>query len=432
MTAMIPLGCRSGESGDCVARLFTAFAAPTIRIVSYAHRTMSTPELTSKLPRVGTTVFSIMSALASQHNAINLGQGFPDFECDPRLIDAVTEAMRQGHNQYPLMTGVPLLRERVAQKMAAIHGVRYDAQNEVTITSGATQGILSAILAVVRAGDEVIVLEPCYDSYSPNIELAGGVPVPVRLKPESFDVDWDALSAAITRRTRAIIVNSPHNPSARVWTAGDWDRLAELIGNREIWVFSDEVYEHMVFDRQDHVSAARHPLIRDRAFVISSFGKTFHVTGWKIGTVCAPAPLTTEFRKVHQYTVFTANSAMQHGIAAYLGDPAPYLNLPAFYQAKRDRFAAGLTATSLKLLPCEGSYFQCVSYAEVPALRDLNERECCQWLTREIGVTPIPVSAFYSSPAEQKTIRFCFAKRDETLDAALKKLAALGSAKAGA
>ena len=387
---------------------------------------MSALQLKTKLPRVGTTVFSVMSALATQHSAINLGQGFPDFECDPRLIDAVSEAMRQGHNQYPLMTGVPLLRERVAHKMEAIHGVRYDPQTEVTITSGATQGILSAILAVVRADDEVIMLEPCYDSYSPNIELTGGVPVPVRLKLGSFDVDWDALSAAITSRTRAIIVNSPHNPSGRVWTAADWDRLAELIGSREIWVVSDEVYEHMVFDQQDHVSAARHPLIRDRAFVISSFGKTFHVTGWKIGTVCAPAPLSAEFRKVHQYTVFTANSAMQHGIATYLGDPAPYLNLPAFYQAKRDRFAAGLAATPLRLLPCEGSYFQCVTYADVPVLRDLSERECCEWLTREIGVTPIPVSAFYSSSAEQKTIRFCFAKRDATLDTALARLAALG------
>jgi methionine aminotransferase len=393
---------------------------------------MSALQLKSKLPRVGTTVFSVMSALATQHNAINLGQGFPDFECDPRLIDAVSAAMRAGHNQYPLMTGVPLLRERVAQKMEAIHSVRYDPQTEVTITSGATQGILSAILAVVGAGDEVIVLEPCYDSYSPNIELAGGVPVPVRLKAESFDVDWDALSAAITDQTRAIIVNSPHNPSGRVWTARDWDHLAELIANREIWVISDEVYEHMVFDGQDHVSAARHPLIRDRAFVISSFGKTFHVTGWKIGTVCAPAALTTEFRKVHQYTVFTANSAMQHGIATYMADAGPYMNLPTFYQSKRDRFAAGLKGTSLQLLPCEGSYFQCVSYANVPGLRDFSERECCEWLTREIGVTPIPVSAFYSSPAEQKIIRFCFAKRDETLDGALSRLAQLGSARTGA
>ncbi len=393
---------------------------------------MSVLHLESKLPRVGTTVFSVMSALAAGHNAINLGQGFPDFDCDPRLIDAVTDAMRQGHNQYPLMPGVPLLRERVAQKMLAIHGVRYDAQTEVTITAGATQGVLSTILAVVRSGDEVIVLEPCYDSYGPNIELAGGVTVPVRLKSENFDVDWAALSAAITDRTRAIIVNTPHNPSGRVWTAGDWERLSELIQGREIWVISDEVYEHMVFDGQAHVSAARHPLIRARAFVISSFGKTFHVTGWKIGTVCAPAPFSTEFRKVHQYTVFTANSAMQHGIATYLGDAAPYLNLPAFYQSKRDRFAEGLTGTSLRLLPCEGSYFQCVSYADVPLLRDLSERECCAWLTRELGVTPIPVSAFYSSPAEQKTIRFCFAKRDETLDSALSRLVALGAAGAGA
>ena len=387
---------------------------------------MSALQLKTKLPRVGTTVFSVMSALAAQHNAINLGQGFPDFECDPRLIDAVADAMRSGHNQYPLMTGVPQLRERVADKMQAIHGVRYDPQTEVTITSGATQGILSAILAVVRAGDEVIVLEPCYDSYIPNIELAGGVAIPVRLKAITFAVDWDALSAAITSRTRAIIVNSPHNPSGRVWSAGDWDRLAELIAGREIWVFSDEVYEHMVFDGQDHVSAARHPLIRDRAFVISSFGKTFHVTGWKIGTVCAPAALTTEFRKVHQYTVFTANSAMQHGIATYLGDSGPYLNLPAFYQAKRDRFATGLKNTALRILPCEGSYFQCVSYADVPLLRDLSERDCCEWLTREMGVTPIPVTAFYSSPSEQKTIRFCFAKRDATLDSAISRLAALG------
>lgn len=387
---------------------------------------MSAPHLKTKLPRVGTTVFSVMSALATQYGAINLGQGFPDFECDPRLIDAVTEAMRAGENQYPLMTGVPLLRERVANKMAAIHGVHYDSQNEVTITSGATQGILSAILAVVRSGDEVIVLEPCYDSYIPNIELAGGVAVPVRLKPMTYAVDWEALSAAITPRTRAVIVNSPHNPSGRVWSADDWERLAELIAAREIWVFSDEVYEHMVFDGQQHLSAARHPRIRERAFVISSFGKTFHVTGWKIGTVCAPAALTIEFRKVHQYTVFTANSAMQHGIAAFLADSAPYLNLPSFYQAKRDRFAAGLMCTSLQLLPCEGSYFQCVSYANVPLLRNLAERECCEWLTREMGVTPIPVTAFYSAPAEQKIIRFCFAKRDATLDGAIARLAALG------
>ena len=384
---------------------------------------MTAPILQSKLPRVGTTVFSVMSALAAEHNAINLGQGFPDFDCDPRLVDAVTNAMKAGHNQYPLMTGVALLRQRVAAKVAALHGVRYDANTEVTITSGATQGILSAILAVVRAGDEVIVLEPCYDSYIPNIELAGGVAVPVPLLAGSLAPDFDAIAAAITPKTRAIIVNSPHNPSGRVWSAALWDTLADLIAERDIWLFSDEVYEHMVFDGAEHQSAARNPRLRDRAFIISSFGKTFHVTGWKVGTVCAPAALTVEFRKVHQYTVFTANSAMQHGIAEYLHDPTPYLTLPAFYQAKRDRFAAGLAGTPLRLLPCEGSYFQCVSYADVPVLRDLTERAASEWLTREIGVTPIPLSAFYSRATEQQTIRFCFAKADATLDGALLRLA---------
>lgn len=383
---------------------------------------MTAPILQSKLPRVGTTVFSVMSALAARHGAINLGQGFPDFDCDPRLVDAVIAAMKQGHNQYPLMTGVPLLRERVAAKVEALHGVRYDAASEVTITAGATQGILSTILAVVRPGDEVVVLEPCYDSYVPNIELAGGIAVPVRLQAGSFEPDFDRIAAAISPRTRAIIVNSPHNPSGRVWNASHWQTLAEIIAGRDLWVISDEVYEHMVFDGQPHLSAALHPDIRDRAFVISSFGKTFHVTGWKIGTVCAPAALTAEFRKVHQYTVFTANSAMQHGIADYLGNPAPYLELPAFYQAKRDRFAAGLRGTGLRVMPCEGSYFQCASYADVAPIRDLDERACCEWLTAEIGVTPIPVSAFYSAPAEQKIVRFCFAKRDETLDAAIARL----------
>lgn len=383
------------------------------------------PTLQSKLPKVGTTVFSVMSALAAQHGSINLGQGFPDFGCDPRLIEAVTAAMQAGHNQYPLMPGVAVLRERVSAKFEAIHGVRYDPGTEVTVTSGATQGILSTILAVVRPGDEVIVLEPCYDSYIPDIELAGGVAVTVPLAVGSFAPDMDRIAAALTPRTRAIVVNTPHNPSGRVWQAEHWCQLADLLAGREVWVVSDEVYEHMVYDGTPHLSAARFPGIRERAFVISSFGKTFHVTGWKIGTVCAPAPLTAEFRKVHQYTVFTANSAMQHGIAEYLRDPAPYRDLPAFYQAKRDRFAAGLAATPLAALPCEGSYFQCASYADVSTLRDMSEAACCEWLTREVGVTPIPVSAFYATPTEQKVIRFCFAKRDETLDIAIARLQGL-------
>jgi methionine transaminase len=385
-----------------------------------------TPTLHTKLPKVGLTIFSVMSALAVKHNAVNLGQGFPDFDCDPKLIDAVTEAMKAGHNQYPLMTGNPQLRALVSAKMQALHGAHYDPASEVTITSGATQGILSSILALVRPGDEVIVLEPCYDSYVPNIELAGGVAVPVHLTHGTFAPDFDAISAAITSKTKAIIVNTPHNPSGRTWSVAQWIKLSQIIASREIFVFSDEVYEHMVFDGAPHISASQINGIRDRAFVISSFGKTLHVTGWKIGTVCAPAALTTEFRKVHQYTVFTANSAMQQGIATYLADPNSYLNLPAFYQAKRDRFAAGLRETSLRLLPCEGSYFQSASYENNATLRDMTERECCEWMTRELAVTPIPMSAFYSSPTEQKIVRFCFAKKDETLGTALARLAQLG------
>jgi methionine transaminase len=383
---------------------------------------MTTPQLHSKLPNVGTTIFSVMSALAAKHQAVNLGQGFPDFGCDRALIEAVYAAMRGGHNQYPLMAGNPLLRERVSAKFEAIHGVRYDPNTDVTITSGATQAILSTILAIVRTGDEVIVLEPCYDSYIPNIELAGGLAVPVHLKHGTFEPDFDAISNAITSKTRAIIVNTPHNPSGRTWSLANWYTLAMRIADRNIFVLSDEVYEHMVYDGKAHVSAACEPVLRDRAFIISSFGKTFHVTGWKIGTVCAPAALTTEFRKVHQYTVFTANSAMQQGIAEYLANPAPYTNLPAFYQGKRDRFVAALSHTPLTALACEGSYFVCANYEKVVAIRDMSEREACEWMTREIGVTPIPVSAFYSMPTEQKIIRFCFAKRDDTLDEAARRL----------
>jgi methionine transaminase len=380
------------------------------------------PHLETKLPKVGTTIFSVMSALAAKHQSVNLGQGFPDFDCDPALIDAVTRAMRAGHNQYPLMTGNPRLRERVSTKFEAIHGVRYDANTEITITSGATQAILSAILAIVHAGEEVIVLEPCYDSYIPNIELAGGVAVPVHLKHGTFEPDFDAIAAAITPKTRAIIVNTPHNPSGRAWSSEQWHRLGDLLEGKNIFVLSDEVYEHMVFDGKPHVSAACDPRLREHAFIISSFGKTFHVTGWKIGTVCAPAALSAEFRKVHQYTVFTANSAMQEGLAEYLADPLPYANLPRFYQAKRDRFVAALAHTPLRALACEGSYFVCASYENVPAIRDLTEREASEWMTREIGVTPIPVSAFFSTPTEQRIVRFCFAKRDDTLGEAAERL----------
>lgn len=378
-----------------------------------------TPAFPSKLPQVGTTIFTVMSALAAEHGAVNLGQGFPDFHCDPALIDAVDRAMRAGHNQYPPMAGVPALREAVAAKIAALHARRYDANTEITITAGATQAILTSILATVHAGDEVIVLDPCYDSYAPNVELAGGTVVRVPLTPGSFRPDFGKIAAAITPRTRALIINSPHNPSATIWTAEDMRTLEELLAPTDVLLISDEVYEHMVFDGAQHESAARFPGLAARAFIVSSFGKTFHVTGWKVGTVAAPAALTAEFRKVHQFNVFTVNTPMQHGLATYLQNAAPYLQLPAFYQAKRDLFRQGLEGSRLRLLPSTGSYFQCV---DISAVSDLNESDFCQWLTREVGVAAIPLSAFYGDGFDQRVVRFCFAKQDDTLRQALQRL----------
>jgi len=385
-----------------------------------------TPDLRSRLPGVGTTIFSVMSALATEAGAVNLGQGFPDFGCDPALIEAVHQAMLAGHNQYPPMPGIAPLRQAMADKMQALYGLSCDPLTEITVTAGATQALLTAILSVVHPGDEVIVLEPCYDSYVPNIELAGGVVVRVPLTPGSFRPDFDAIAAALGPRTRAIVVNTPHNPSGQVWHRGDMQRLQELLAPTDVLVISDEVYEHMVYDGEQHESVARHPGLAARAFIVSSFGKTYHVTGWKVGTVIAPAPMTAEFRKVHQFNVFTVNTPMQHALAAYMADPAPYLELAAFYQRKRDLFREGLAATRFRLLPGQGTYFQCVSIDElaVPE-RELPEADFCQWLTREIGVAAIPLSAFYGNGFDQKVIRFCFAKRDETLQEALRRLARL-------
>ena len=383
---------------------------------------MHTPILQTKLPSVGTTIFTIMSTLAAEANAVNLGQGFPDFNCDPLLVDAVTGAMKQGLNQYPPMIGVAPLREAIGGKIMALHGHKYSAATEITITAGATQAILTAILAVVHAGDEVIVLEPCYDSYVPNIELAGGVPVRVPLTPGTFRPDFDKIAAAITPNTRAILINSPHNPSGTVWTAQDMQRLQEILVPTDVLLICDEVYEHMVFDGQQHQSAARFAGLAARAFIVSSFGKTYHVTGWKVGYVAAPAALSNEFRKVHQFNVFTVNTPVQHGLASYMADPKPYLELPAFYQYKRDLFRKGLGRTKFKLLPSEGTYFQCVDISDVS---DLGESEFCKWLTSEIGVAAIPLSAFYGKGFDQRVVRFCFAKKDETLTAALNRLAKL-------
>ncbi len=387
--------------------------------------TERTPHLQTKLPAVGTTIFTVMSALAAEKKAVNLGQGFPDFECDPALVNAVTDAMQRGLNQYPPMPGVPVLREAISSKLLKLHGHRYDPNTEITVTAGATQAIITVILAVVHPGDEVIVLEPCYDSYVPNIELAGGKVVRVPLRPGSFRPDFDKISAAITPRTRAILINSPHNPSATVWTKADMLTLQDILAPTDVLLISDEVYEHMVFDAdkgQVHQSAIRFPGLAARAFVVSSFGKTYHVTGWKVGYVAAPAVLTAEFRTVHQFNVFTVNTPAQYGLASYMLDERPYLDLPAFYQRKRDLFRAGLAKTRFKLLPSEGSYFQCVDISEVS---NLNEADFCKWLTTEIGVAAIPLSAFYGDGFDQRVVRFCFAKKDETLNAALARLAKL-------
>ena len=383
---------------------------------------LRTPTLNSRLPHVGTTIFTVMSALATQHKAVNLGQGFPDFACDPALTDSVSQAMRDGHNQYAPMAGILPLREAIAAKVAAEHGHAYHPDSEITITAGATQGILTAILACVHPGDEVVVLDPCYDSYVPNIELAGGVARRVPLTPGTFRPDFARIAAALTPRTRAIIINSPHNPSATVWRDADMRALQALLAPTDIVLISDEVYEHMVFDQAQHHSAVRYPGLAARTFVICSFGKTFHVTGWKIGYVSAPAALSAEFRKVHQFNVFSVNTAVQYGLAQYLQNSQPYRALPAFYQRKRDHFRAGLAATRLQLLPSAGTYFQCVDFSSVS---DLSEADFCQWLTRNVGVAAIPLSAFYGDGFDQHIVRFCFAKQEATLDLALERLQAL-------
>ena len=379
-------------------------------------------KLRSTLPEVGTTIFTVMSQLAVQHDAVNLGQGFPDFGCDARLQEFVSEAMRAGHNQYAPMPGVMALREAIAEKTAQLYGHQYHPDSEITVTAGATQAIMAAILACVHPGDEVIALEPCYDSYIPSVRLAGGVPVLLPLNAGDYGVPWDKVHAAISPRTRLILLNSPHNPSGAVFSAEDLDNLESIVRGTDILLLADEVYEHIIFDGLAHQSLARRPLLAERAFVISSFGKTFHTTGWKIGYCCAPRELTEELRKVHQFMVFAVSSAVQNGIANYLADREPYETLPAFYQSKRDRFRAGLAGTRFKLLACAGTFFQVVDYS---AISDETEEQFARRLTTEFGVAAIPLSAFYATPVERKVVRFCFAKKDQTLDLALERLAKL-------
>jgi methionine aminotransferase len=375
----------------------------------------------SKLPGVGTTIFTLMSQLAAERGAINLGQGFPDFDGDPRLHQRVTAAMAGGCNQYAPMTGVAELRRAVAAKIENLHGHRYDPDSEITVTAGATQAILTAILAIVRTGDEVIVLEPAYDSYGPAVELAGGRVVGVALDhARGYQADWARVEAAITPRTRLLIVNSPHNPTGTIFAADDIAALEGIVARHGIFLLSDEVYEHIVFDGRPHRSVAGSPALAARAFVISSFGKTFHTTGWKIGTCCAPAALAAEFRKVHQFNVFAVNHPTQVALAGFLADPAPYLALGAFYQAKRDRFLAGLARTRFRALACPGTYFVLADYR---AISDEPEAHFARRLVEQYGVAAIPVSAFYRSPFENSIVRFCFGKRDTTLDEGLARLA---------
>ncbi len=375
----------------------------------------------SKLPGVGTTIFTVMSQLAAEHGAINLGQGFPDFDGAPGLRAAVAQAMEDGHNQYAPMAGAAVLRQAIASKIERLHGHRYDPDEEITVTAGATQAIFTAILALVRPGDEVIVLEPAYDSYAPSVALAGGRLVTVPLDhANAYRVDWERVGAAITARTRLLIVNSPHNPTGSVFGSGDLRALERIVDRHGIFLLADEVYEHVVFDARPHLSLCGSALLAERTFVVSSFGKTFHCTGWKIGYCCAPRPLTQEFRKVHQFNVFAVNHPTQAGIARFLEDPSPYLQLPAFYQAKRDRFLRGLGSTRFRALPCPGTYFVLADYRAISAEP---EAQFAKRLLLEFGVASIPVSAFYRIPFDNGVVRFCFGKRDQTLDAALQSLA---------
>ena len=381
----------------------------------------TTPSLTTRLPAVGTTVFTRMSTLAAQANAVNLGQGFPDFGCERSLIAAVSEAMQADFNQYPMMSGAPVLRQAIVDKVAAVYGQRYDVNSEITVTAGATQALTTAILCCVHPGDEVVVIEPVYDSYVPAITLAGGVPVSVEMEVGAggYSVPWPRVAAAVNGKTRLIVINTPHNPTGSILRAADMQALADIVRGTDVLILSDEVYEHMVYDGQRHESVCRHPELAARAFVVSSLGKTYHVTGRENGDVAAPAALTAEFRKVHQYNVFSVNTPMQHGIASYMADPKPYLELPAFYQRKRDLFRAGLQHTRFELLPADGTYFQCVRY---DGISQQTEAEFAEWLTTEIKVAAIPVSAFYQQGKESGIVRFCFAKKDETLALALERL----------
>ncbi|HHG8773929.1 TPA: pyridoxal phosphate-dependent aminotransferase [Raoultella planticola] len=377
----------------------------------------------SKLPSLGTTIFTQMSALAQQHQAINLSQGFPDFDGPRYLQERLAFHVAQGANQYAPMTGVPALREAIADKTAELYGYRPDANSEITVTAGATEALYAAITALVRAGDEVICFDPSYDSYAPAVELSGGVLQRIALQPPHFRVDWQAFAAALSERTRLVILNTPHNPSATVWQREDFAALWQAIADREIYVISDEVYEHICFAAQGHASVLAHPQLRERAVAVSSFGKTFHMTGWKVGYCVAPAAISGELRKVHQYLTFAVNTPAQLAIADMLRhEPEHYRQLPEFYRQRRDLFIDALRASRLEILPCEGTYFLLADYS---AISDLDDVSFCRWLTTEVGVAAIPLSVFCADPFPHKLIRLCFAKQPATLLAAAERLCRL-------
>ncbi|MGP3593911.1 pyridoxal phosphate-dependent aminotransferase [Vagococcus sp. WN89Y] len=379
--------------------------------------------LQSKLPNSGTTIFTLMSALAQQHQAINLSQGFPDFDGPRYLQERLAYHVAQGANQYAPMTGVQALRDAIADKTADLYGYRPDVNSDITVTAGATEALYGAITALVRQGDEVVCFDPSYDSYAPAVALSGGVLKRIALQPPHFRVDWQAFAATLSDRTRLVIINTPHNPSATVWRKEDFAALWQAIAGREIVVLSDEVYEHICFAEEGHASVLAHPQLRERAVAVSSFGKTYHMTGWKVGYCIAPAYISAELRKVHQYLTFSVNTPAQLALADMLrAEPQHYRELPDFYRARRDVLIDALSSSKLKLLPCEGTYFLLADYS---AISDLDDVSFCQWLTKEVGVAAIPLSVFCAEPFPHKLIRLCFAKQEATLLAAAKRLCVL-------
>lgn len=381
--------------------------------------------LESKLPDVGTTIFTVMSALAAEHDAINLSQGYPDFDGPPALLERVQHYLTHGYNQYPPMAGVPLLREAIARKVEDLYGARVDAEHEVTVTAGATEALFCAIAAVVGPGDEVIVFDPAYDSYEPVVRLQGGRTVHIPMHAPDYIVDWDRVADAITERTKLMIINTPHNPTGSVWRARDIEALQALASQHEFFVLADEVYEHIIFDDVAHVSICRYPDLFARSFVVSSFGKTYHVTGWKVGYCVAPRALTAEFRRIHQFVNFTVNTPVQYGLADFLAaHPEHHLELPGFYQQKRDLFCELLAPSRFQLSPSAGTYFQLLNYADISQEVDVDLAK--RW-TREFKVASIPISLFYADPDQHHApvLRFCFAKDDATLAKAAEVLCSL-------